>query len=235
MSDKKPMRTIAISDIHGCSHALRTLISAIEPQPDDLVIPLGDLIDRGPDAREVIDLLLDLRGRCRLMPLMGNHEEMMLAVLDGAPPQRWIQAGGAATLDSYRFTGSLDVVPADQVDFLRACSNYVELDTHFFVHANYDPKLPLAQQSTRTVRWASLEEHVPDPHVSGKVAVVGHTAHRDGQVFSLRHLMGIDTYCYGGAWLTACEVGSGRIWQANQDGKLRSTGPAPTRKGGLAA
>jgi len=44
-------RTIAIGDIHGCSIAFDALIEAIDPQPDDTVIPLGDYVDRGIDSK----------------------------------------------------------------------------------------------------------------------------------------------------------------------------------------
>jgi hypothetical protein len=62
-------RTIAIGDIHGCSAAL---IDAIEPGPEDTLVTLGDYINRGPDSRRVLDLLMDPSQRCRLVPLLGQ-------------------------------------------------------------------------------------------------------------------------------------------------------------------
>src|SRR5262249_5678488 len=69
-------RTIAIGDIHGCSTALRALLEAVAPRRKDTVVTLGNHIDRGPDSQGVIRLLLGLVGRCTLVPLMGDHEEM---------------------------------------------------------------------------------------------------------------------------------------------------------------
>src|SRR5437588_178789 len=74
-------RTIAIGDIHGCSLALDGLIEAIDPQPDDTVVALGDFINRGPDSPGVLDSLIALKARCNLVPLLGNHEEMLLSAL----------------------------------------------------------------------------------------------------------------------------------------------------------
>ena len=54
-------RVIAIGDIHGCSTALATLLDAIQPGPRDIVIPLGDVIDYGPDSRGVLEQLKALR------------------------------------------------------------------------------------------------------------------------------------------------------------------------------
>jgi serine/threonine protein phosphatase 1 len=76
-----PSRTIAIGDIHGCATALKTLVQAIAPGPADTLIPLGDVIDRGPQSRQVIEQLLELRARCQLRPVLGNHEEMLLNVV----------------------------------------------------------------------------------------------------------------------------------------------------------
>lgn len=218
-----PGRWIAIGDIHGCATALQALIAEIAPQPDDTIVPLGDVIDRGPDSRAVIEQLLLLRDRCTLKPVMGNHEEMFLSVLRGdSSPQRWVQFGGAATLDSYGFYGDLSVIPREHVEFLESFSDVVENDDYFFVHANYDARRPLDEQDSRTLRWVSLESSMPPPHMSGKVAVVGHSADPSGEMLSLRHLKCLDTYCYGGQWLSALDVNTGRLWQANDLGVLRS-------------
>lgn len=219
-----PGRTIAIGDIHGCATALAAVLNEIAPAAEDVLIPLGDVIDRGPNSRQVIEQLLVLNQQCDLRPVLGNHEEMLLEVLEhGTSPHSWIQWGGAATLDSYGFLGSFDIIPEQHVQFLRSFHDCVETDTHFFVHANYDPLVPLIEQLARTLRWTSLDEQVPGQHVSGKIAIVGHTAERSGEIFSLRHLKCIDTYCHGGGWLTALDVISGRIWQSNEKGQLRKS------------
>jgi serine/threonine protein phosphatase 1 len=215
-------RTIAIGDIHGCDRALDALLTAIAPTSEDLIITLGDVVDRGPGSRQVVELLLQLPNRCQFLGIMGNHEEMMLKVVaDRQPPQYWLQYGGVATLDSYGFCGNLNVIPPEHVQLLQGFRPFYETATHFFVHANYDPRKPLDQQSVGMLRWKRLDEHLPGPHVSGKKAVLGHTADQSGEIFSLKHLVCIDTYCHGGQWLTALDVESGQIWQASDTGQLR--------------
>jgi serine/threonine protein phosphatase 1 len=71
-------RTVAIADIHGCSAALLSILLAIDPQPEDSIITLGDYANRGMDSKGVLDLLIELSGRCHLIPILGNHDEMML-------------------------------------------------------------------------------------------------------------------------------------------------------------
>jgi serine/threonine protein phosphatase 1 len=63
---------------------------------------------------------------------------------------------------------------------------------------------------------------MPPPHYSGKKAIVGHTPQVSGEILDVDYLACIDTCCYGGGWLTAIDVDSGRQWQANQDGQLRA-------------
>jgi serine/threonine protein phosphatase 1 len=223
-----PPRVIAIGDIHGCVAALRTVLEAIRPQSDDALVVLGDCIDRGPDSREVIDELLELREKCNLIPLLGNHEEMMLNVLDGKPqPDDWLQCGGAATVKSYRGTdGQVLSIPDDHVDYIRSWGDFYETDSHFFAHASYEPERPLAQQHWQTMRWQSLKFGIPESHVSGKTAIVGHTSQKSGEILNVGHLVCIDTYCWGGGWLTALDATSGQVWQAARDGTMRRREPA---------
>jgi serine/threonine protein phosphatase 1 len=95
-------RTIAIGDIHGCARALATLLDAIGPAQEDTLVPLGDFIDCGPDSREVLDQLIALSRRCHLVPILGNHEEMLLAAaLSSSALKEWLFCGGKQTLASY--------------------------------------------------------------------------------------------------------------------------------------
>jgi serine/threonine protein phosphatase 1 len=216
-----PGRTIAIGDIHGCSTALAALLEALQPRADDTLVLLGDYVDRGPDSRGTIEMLLALATRCRLVPLLGNHEEMLLFHRAyWADGNAWLMYGGQATLESYGVDSPVDI-PQRHIDFLKECVDWHETERHFFVHASYEPHLPLAEQTVHMLRWESLRLHVPGPHSSGKTAVVGHTSQKSGEVLDVGHLVCIDTYCYGGGWLTALDVETGGLWQANQRGELR--------------
>jgi serine/threonine protein phosphatase 1 len=97
----------------------------------------------------------------------------------------------------------------------------LETATHFFTHGAYDPEQPLTSQRWPVWRWHSLRDSVPGPHVSGKTAVVGHTSQKSGEVLDVGYLMCIDTYCYGGGWLTAFDSSTGRTWQVDRVGKSR--------------
>src|SRR5687767_12037072 len=100
------MRTFAIGDIHGCRKALETLVSAVEPQADDLFVFLGDYVNRGPDSRGVIEFLLRFQEGQRCVFLRGNHEVM---TLDGRKERMKAASlsvvGGRDSLRSYGYEG----------------------------------------------------------------------------------------------------------------------------------
>jgi serine/threonine protein phosphatase 1 len=222
-------RTIAIGDIHGCPDALAALVAAIEPGPDETLVALGDYIDRGPNGRGVLDALVALGRRCRLIPLLGNHEELLLdALRDIANLRRWLTLGGPETLRSYGWAPGgprralADLIPRAHREFLVGCRQYYETSSHIFVHAGYVPEFPLNTQPGEALRWRVTDAGSARPHCSGKVAVVGHTPQLSGEVLDLGFLVCIDTNCARGGWLTALDTGTGHIWQADRGGRLRS-------------
>lgn len=225
-------RLIAIGDIHGCSLALAELIRVIDPQPADCIVTLGDYVDRGIDSKGVLDQLIELAGRCRLVPILGNHDEMMLHARDGRSDfQFWLNCGGDAALASYGDSGRLDPIPRSHFRFLESCVPYFETESHIFLHANYRPELPLDKQTEHTIRWLSLRDYVPPArHGSGKTVWLGHTP--QAEVLDLGYLKCIDTGCCNGGWLTAVDVKTARIWQVNERGELRTSGQYPSRTAG---
>ncbi len=198
------------------------MLGALGLTASDTLVVLGDVIDRGPDSRRVLEQLLVLRDQCQLVPILGNHEQMLLdAVEHRISLSDWLIHGGAETLDSYGQDAALSALPPAHVEFIRSWGDYHETATHFFAHGNYVPQLPLAEQPWQELRWRSLKFFVPPRHQSGKIAVLGHTANKQGQIMDLGHLLCIDTYCHGGGWLTALEPATGKVWQANQQEQLR--------------
>ena len=213
-----PNRLFAIGDIHGCHVALRALINAIDPGSDDTIVTLGDYVDWGPDSRSVIQQLIELTGHCRLFPLLGNHEEMLIQGLKSDSALRsWLDFGGEQTLLSYPYDGR-DIIDPDHVRFISGCRDYHETNDFIFTHANVDPDQPMDRQSSLKLRWEFLDPATQRPHVSGKTVVVGHTPQTSGYVLDLGHHICIDTDCSRGGWLTALEVGTGRAIQSNQNG-----------------
>jgi serine/threonine protein phosphatase 1 len=232
-----PPRTIAIGDIHGSLRAFDALLNAIAPEPDDTIVTLGDYVNRGPDSRGVLDRLIRLDRQCRLFPILGNHDEMLLNAIKDTRPGltrariAWLRMGGTATLASYgAAVDSFDVtdiklIPPAHTAFLERCLPYYETETHIFLHANYDPNLELDEQPIDLLRWESIRDRMPGPHVSGKTVIAGHSAQKSGTVLVEKGLVCIDTHCYGGGWLTAFEVNQRLVWQTNIAGEVRPNSP----------
>lgn len=227
------MRILAIGDIHGCSIAFDTLMTAVKLQPNDQLVTLGDYIDRGPDSKGAIDRLIALHKTGQLTALRGNHEVMMLEahnctalpkMVRRQKKSEWLGKGGDATLASYAKAGKfgkLTNVPDSHWNFLeKVCVDWHETENHFFVHANVHPELSLAEQPNEMLFWAKFGN--PVPHVSGKIMVCGHTSQKSGVPVNFGHAICIDTRVYSKGWLTCLDVTSGKVWQANQAGQHRT-------------
>lgn len=213
------MRRFVIGDIHGCSKALRTMIEKLAPSHDDSIVFLGDFIDRGPDSRGVVDQVVELAKTTRVISLRGNHELMLMGVLfGGCDPEIWLKSGGASTLASYG--GSLERIAVQHGDFFRSLRAHHETEKELFVHAGCEPDLPLEKAGDACRYWNHFTE-VPPPHCSGKRVIVGHTPQGSGKVLNHGHFVCVDTYCFGGGWLTAMDLDTDDVIQVNRHGHAR--------------
>ena len=214
------MRTLAIGDIHGCRRSLEAMADYAGFAGDDTIVTLGDYVDRGPDSRGVIEFLLELRKTSKLMHLRGNHEIMMTEAKAGRKALLfWVGVGGRATLNSYGGSG-LDDVPDSHWQFFDECVAFFENDTHFFVHANAVPDVPLEDQPDHVRYWEPFGS--PAPHQNGKTMVCGHTSQKSGVPINVGHAICIDTWACGGGWLTCLDTGSGVYWQTSEAGERQS-------------
>ena len=144
-------RLLAIGDIHGCFTALKTLLETVELRHDDTLITLGDYVNKGPNTFAVLDYMIHLQQQVHLVPLRGNHEKMLLDARDDDRGLRLFQrVGGHRTLDSYSpiegSPGQLSDIPETHWRFLDGLRLYHETKSHFFVHANAYPEVPLDEQ-----------------------------------------------------------------------------------------
>jgi len=214
------MRVFAIGDIHGCYTALVTLMDSLPLKRGDQVITLGNYIDHGSHSRQVIEWLIEFAKSGMLVQLLGNHELMMMRSRNSEEKKKeWLEQGGHVTLLSYldfKKEADLKDVPDSHWQFFTRCKPYFETETHFFVHAGADPKLPLEQQPQDKLFEATFDN--PSPHMSGKHMICGHTPQEKGIPTTSLHGTCIDTAAYKDGWLTALDIQSGEYWQANEKG-----------------
>ena len=224
-------RLIAVGDIHGQRAKLEELLGKVQPSEVDQLIFLGDYIDRGPDSRGVIELLIGLRESLPLtIFLKGNHEQMLLNALletkfvsEAARPdissvflnhspfsdiQLFLLNGGLATLQSYAIE-QVDDLPPSHLAFIRQTRLYFRKDGFLFVHAGARNDLPLEQQDEQILLW----ERGLAPGDSA-IHVVGHTPTANGLPVFEPGRYSLDTGAGHGRPLTACEVRTKEYWQA---------------------
>lgn len=217
-----PGRLIAIGDVHGCVHALDAVLTAIEPTAADRIVFLGDMIDQGKESREVLERIIALKKVCDVVLIRGNHEEMMYAARESERALRyWENCGGVATINSYKFCGTLADIPAEHWALLDSCVPYYESDEFILTHANYLAELPMPEQPEYTLRWELFDAAKERPHFSGKTVVAGHTEQANAEILDLGFAMCIDTTCWKYGWLTAVDLSALEVWQASRWGMLR--------------
>jgi serine/threonine protein phosphatase 1 len=210
-------RIFAIGDIHGCNRELQRLLAQIRPDPlTDAIVFVGDYLDRGPDSREVIHTLLNLKKTFpHLICLRGNHESMFLNYyLEGRDEKLYFENGGGMTLSSYRLTAA-DAragtgFPEEHLRFLVSLPLYHETESYIFVHAGLRPGIPLAGQSPEDLLWIR-NEFIDSDWDFGKTVVFGHTALCEP--FLQKNKIGIDTGLVYGGCLTCIELPSRTIYQ----------------------
>jgi serine/threonine protein phosphatase 1 len=225
-------RVYAIGDIHGRLDLLETLLDRIAfddksraPAATTLVF-LGDLMDRGPDSRGVIQRLMAVaHSPINAVFLMGNHEELMIRVWEGDRPiaSTFNRAGGRETLMSYGVTGeaydgwdlgevtaaTARLVPKEHIDFLRSFQDMYRMGDYLFVHAGIRPGVELDDQDITDLRWIR-GDFVGSDVDHGVMVIHGHTITND--VDEQNNRIGIDTGAYASGVLTAIGIEGTERW-----------------------
>ncbi|WP_206943605.1 metallophosphoesterase family protein [Roseibium limicola] len=216
----------AIGDVHGCLDLLKKLEEKIiadrkDPAEDTLILYLGDLVDRGPDSKGVIDHCLSpLPPGFERMSLCGNHDQLFYEfLLNPSLASDWIAFGGQETLMSYgvdvasllsRCSGeegfrSLlgEAIPKSHFRYLQELPVALTTDQAHFVHAGMRPGVSMADQIDDDLMWIREEFLVAHP-ASDRLIVHGHTPAPTPQLGPDR--IGIDTKAVGSGPLTAVHI-----------------------------
>ena len=222
MGRMKASPLFAIGDVHGCYQELTQLIDRLPLCQDSTLVFLGDYVDRGPQSKQVIDFILELKTMYHVVALMGNHEDMMLEFLKDPSSSLagfFILNGGSATLASYLNQDNNYFIPQEHQDFLAHLPLWYETDSHFFVHAGV-PNCSLAsldqKEHHNDLLWIRKNFH-NSQFPWKKVIVHGHTPKAQVEITDRR--INLDTGCVFNGCLTAMNMGTGETYQveATQD------------------
>ncbi|NJK84330.1 MAG: serine/threonine protein phosphatase [Saprospiraceae bacterium] len=202
----------------------------IRPSSDDLLVFLGDYIDRGSQSKAVIDYLRQLEHQGQaVVTLLGNHEDVLLRCYEAAhDPQAkigmmrledsWHRYGGDATLRSFNVRKAAEI-PADYIEWLRQRPLYYATDDYVMVHAgmNFLINDPFSDQTA--MLWAKNYPVVPHK-IGNRTLIYGHQPYRLSQIQTQINQnspsIGLDNGCvypheYDKGNLLAFELGSRRL------------------------
>lgn len=240
--DTAGLRLYAIGDVHGRFDLLTELLRRIErdasvrPAAETRLVMLGDYIDRGPQSREVCELLHALSLEGRAICLRGNHDQTLLDVLDGDHEalRFWLDYGGDATLRSWGVPedaieqGCRNVAEAERlaaalrdrmapgiIDWLRGLPACHVQGSYLFVHAGIRPGVPLDRQEEADLLWIRQPFLTSEARHPWKV-VHGHSV-TDG-VDHRPNRIGIDTGAYRTGVLTALGLERDGCWTLRTGG-----------------
>lgn len=225
-SGPEGQRVYAVGDIHGRLDLVDELLGQIEADIRERPLAtiglcfLGDLIDRGPDSAGVIERLCSLGAfPAKTLFLMGNHEEVLLRILNAEPhlAYDWLGYGGDACAESYGVSPSAlqamkeeriaevlrEAIPAKHIRFLEDMGDTFRFGDYLFVHAGIRPGVKIEDQQPQDLRWIR-QPFLSDGHDHGCMVVHGHTISEG--VERRPNRIGIDTGAYRSGTLTAAVV-----------------------------
>lgn len=228
----KGYRAYAVGDVHGRLDLLNQLLAQIEqdierrPAQRNLLVMLGDLIDRGPDSCGVVERMRTYQhDRVKPYFLAGNHEEVLLRILNRERGilANWLKYGGAECLMSYGCDpATLDLgnertalsavrraIPQEHARFIAGFADTLSFGDYLFVHAGIRPGVDLSLQTQTDLRWirSPFLENESD---HGVVVVHGHSIN---PIVEERHnRIGIDTGAYSTGVLTALALEGEARW-----------------------
>ena len=211
-------KIFAIGDIHGCLEKLGELVDKIDiDYKKDTLVFVGDYVDRGNSAKEVVDYVLRLKSEYKnVICLLGNHERMFLNYLKGVDEDMYLRNGGINTLRSYEILPSDNTekrkrkIPAEHLQFFESLLFYYETDDYIFVHAGIRPGMPLKNQELEDLLWIR-NEFMEAEDDFGKIIVFGHTPVMSPLIG--KNKIGIDTGAVYGGKLTSVELPEIKIYQ----------------------
>lgn len=219
-------RLLAIGDIHGCFEQLKQLIEEkIRLTIYDKLVFLGDYIDRGPESKEVIDFIIDLKDKgFDIIALSGNHEQMLLDAWEEEDfTGIWMINGGKATLKSFGIKTVKDLDPL-YLNFFRSLKLMAEIKNYLFVHAGFNDEIEHPFEDTYHMIWKCRQKY---SHVlfKDKTIVHGHctipSATCDTRIIANDPVINLDSGCVytdfkGYGRLTALDLYSREIFYAER-------------------
>ena len=215
------MNLFAIGDIHGCLKQLislqKKILNTKEFQKgNDLLIYIGDYIDRGPNTKDVINLILKLqKEKVNSIFLMGNHEQVMIDFLFNKINnlKYWLNLGADQTFKSYKIEVAefikdgfgddtidrlrsvlLNELSDEHIHFLKNLRLFYSVGNYLFVHAGINPEKTLKDQDKMDLLWSRSDKFFDKNFKFEKIIVHGHTP--EEKVINFPYRINVDIGCF---------------------------------------
>lgn len=219
----------AIGDVHGEIEKLDRLLGFIREDARlraaaYKIVFLGDLVDRGPDSRAVVERAMSAVARGEALAVKGNHEELMVHAYEKSESVGvyfWAENGGDETISSYMMANGVyddwrDAIDDRHVRWLKALPAIIRDEARglAFVHGGIDPATfpnctDEVRMWTRSQKFFDPGRWPARPELEGLVVVHGHTPTHDFKPHSNPRRINVDTgACFGGP-LTAVVLAPG--------------------------
>jgi len=228
-------RIFAFGDIHGCANEFFTLFSYLETNSiittADVLVFIGDYIDRGKYSNEVVGQLVDIQYKYPTAHFLnGNHENMLLGYFGIYPEnaEAFIKNGGDATLSSYNINqGTPSEKALHQLNplhfkFYSELTDILITEDFIFVHGGLNPDYKLDEQTEIDVLWIR-DEFIVREHQFKKTIIFGHTPFKEVFV-DWPYKIGIDTGVVYGNKLSCVDLTDWRYYQVYAGQKAVITG-----------
>jgi len=125
-----------ITDPHGHLTTFRALLKKIEYQRGDRIYLLGDLINKGPQSRELVDLVMKIKNQGHdIRAVIGNNERKVLDALTDPAKAEEFDKKYPETLRSFGITSIVDIAPR-YVKFFRSLPEKIETPKHVLTHGD---------------------------------------------------------------------------------------------------
>lgn len=231
VNDSPYKRIIAVGDVHGCFDKLMSLWKKLEVTGNDLVIFLGDYVDRGAQVAETLNWILEQSAKENIIFLRGNHEHMLLDVVYKHMDKiTWLFNGGQTTIRG------LSKLKSEDKSFIERFLTFIENlpfsysikiggRTFFFCHAGVDSSIPLEEQPEDFLLWA--REEFFDVYEGDALIISGHSPVQAFEKFGVadnprpvklpdRNILLTDTGSFiRNGKISAVNILTGEYWQSD--------------------
>ncbi|WHY00473.1 metallophosphoesterase family protein [Neobacillus sp. DY30] len=196
------MNYFVIGDVHGCYYTFVTMLTKYWDKENEILIQLGDLIDRGNYSPKMVQFARQLRDEfpTQVYFLKGNHEFEMIGHFTNQPNHNWLRQCGEETLRQYEAEERDCMSDVNWMKQLPLCYE----NAHLFVsHAGISAqtKNPFDEEDSCGVLW----NRSPLKNIQ-KLQIIGHTPCDEPKYDVHSHSWNIDTGAAYSGYLTGIKI-----------------------------